>query len=124
MAAIERMLDDPAMAARWGESVGLDDPQAAHRALAGLSAMAENPTVALNEMLSTSKVLADLKASPDPGIPYFLVAGNTVAVGAGPDIMHFHAATDQSTAGGAGLDIMPFHADMRAAREATRESNL
>ena len=46
-------------------------------ALAGLSAMAENPTVALNEMLSTSKVLADLKASPDPGIPYFLVAGNT-----------------------------------------------
>ena len=38
MAAIERMLDDPAMAARWGESVGLDDPQAAHRALAGLSA--------------------------------------------------------------------------------------
>ena len=37
----------------------------------------ENPTVTLNEMLPTSKVLADLKQSPDPGIPYVMLAGNT-----------------------------------------------
>jgi pimeloyl-ACP methyl ester carboxylesterase len=37
----------------------------------------ENPTVALNEMLSSSKVLAELKASADPGIPYIMLAGNT-----------------------------------------------
>jgi hypothetical protein len=45
--------------------------------VAGLAAWMENPTVALNEMLSTSKVLADLKQSPDPGIPYVMIAGNT-----------------------------------------------
>ena len=43
----------------------------------GLAAWMENPTVALNEMLSTSKVLAELKQSPDPGIPYVMLAGNT-----------------------------------------------
>ena len=31
----------------------------------------------LNEMLSSSKVLADLRASADPGIPYVMLAGNT-----------------------------------------------
>jgi hypothetical protein len=45
--------------------------------LGGLAARVENPTVALNEMLSNSKVLADLKASDDPGIPYTMLAGNT-----------------------------------------------
>ncbi len=45
--------------------------------LGGLAGLIENPTVALNEMLSTSKALADLKASPDPGIPYVMLAGNT-----------------------------------------------
>ncbi len=43
----------------------------------GLAAWMENPTVALNEMLPTSKVLAELKQSPDPGIPYVMLAGNT-----------------------------------------------
>ncbi len=43
----------------------------------GLAARMENPTVALNEMLPTSKVLAELKQSPDPGIPYVMLAGNT-----------------------------------------------
>ena len=33
--------------------------------------------MALNEMLSTSKVLAELNQSPDPGIPYVMLAGNT-----------------------------------------------
>jgi hypothetical protein len=46
-------------------------------AVIGLTALIENPTVALNEMLPSSKVLADLKASVDPGIPYVLLAGNT-----------------------------------------------
>ena len=36
------------------------------------------------------------------------------AVGAGPDIMHCHAATDVGTAVGAGPDIMPFHAATHA----------
>jgi len=45
--------------------------------VAGLAAWMENPTVALNEMLPKSKVLADLKQSPDPGIPYVMLAGNT-----------------------------------------------
>ena len=43
----------------------------------GLAAWIENPTVALNEMLPSSKVLAELKQSPDPGIPYVMLAGNT-----------------------------------------------
>jgi hypothetical protein len=43
----------------------------------GLAARIEKPTVTLNEMLPTSQVLADLKQSPDPGIPYVLIAGNT-----------------------------------------------
>ncbi|MGZ3396350.1 MAG: DUF7379 domain-containing protein, partial [Isosphaeraceae bacterium] len=42
-----------------------------------LAAWIENPTVALNEMLPTSKVLEALKQSPDPGIPYVMLAGNT-----------------------------------------------
>ena len=43
----------------------------------GLATWMENPTVALNEMLPTSKVLTALKQSPDPGIPYVMLAGNT-----------------------------------------------
>ncbi len=43
----------------------------------GLAAWMENPTVTLNEMLPASKVLAELKQSPDPGIPYVMLAGNT-----------------------------------------------
>jgi hypothetical protein len=43
----------------------------------GLAACMENPTVTLNEMLPTSKVLAKLKYNPDPGIPYVMLAGNT-----------------------------------------------
>jgi Caspase domain len=45
--------------------------------VSALAARMEKPTVTLNEMLPTSKVLADLKQSPDPGIPYVLIAGNT-----------------------------------------------
>ena len=37
----------------------------------------EDPRVALNEMLTSSKVLAELKQNPDPGIPYVMIAGNT-----------------------------------------------
>jgi hypothetical protein len=55
-----------------------------------LTAWLENPTVALNEMLSTAPVLAELNKSPDPGIPYVIIAGNTslipaAVVPAGPD---------------------------------------
>jgi pimeloyl-ACP methyl ester carboxylesterase len=42
-----------------------------------LAAWMENPTVALNEVLPSSKVLAELKRFPDPGIPYVMVAGDT-----------------------------------------------
>lgn len=42
-----------------------------------LSRLVESPTVALNQMLSTSELLANLKKSDDPGIPYYLLAGNT-----------------------------------------------
>jgi glutamate-ammonia-ligase adenylyltransferase len=35
---VERMLDDPAVAAGWGRAAGLEDPPAAHRLLVGLSA--------------------------------------------------------------------------------------
>jgi [glutamine synthetase] adenylyltransferase / [glutamine synthetase]-adenylyl-L-tyrosine phosphorylase len=34
---VERMLDDPAVAAGWGRAAGLEDPPAAHRLLVGLS---------------------------------------------------------------------------------------
>jgi len=43
----------------------------------GLAAWMENPTVALNEMLSSSTLLAELNESPDPGIPYVMLAGTT-----------------------------------------------
>lgn len=43
----------------------------------GLAALIENPTVALHEMLAGSGVLEALKLSPDPGIPYVMLAGNT-----------------------------------------------
>jgi pimeloyl-ACP methyl ester carboxylesterase len=43
----------------------------------GLAACMEGPRVALNEMISTSKVLAELKYNPDPAIPYVMLAGNT-----------------------------------------------
>jgi hypothetical protein len=54
-----------------------------------LAARIENPTVALHEMLSGSKVLADLRASADPGIPYVVLAGNTSIIPAAtqsPDV--------------------------------------
>jgi hypothetical protein len=51
-------------------------------ALAGLAAWTENPTVALNEMLPGASVLAELNKSPDPGIPYHLIAGNTSLIAA------------------------------------------
>jgi hypothetical protein len=51
-------------------------------ALGGLAAMIENPTVALNEMLSTAEVLSKLNQSPDPGIPYVMIAGNTSLIAA------------------------------------------
>jgi hypothetical protein len=58
--------------------------------IGGLTGWMENPTVALNEMLSTAPVLAELNKSPDPGIPYVMVAGNTSLIpaavaSAGPD---------------------------------------
>ncbi len=43
----------------------------------GLAARMEDPTVALNEMLPSSRVLAELNKSEDPGIPYVMLAGNT-----------------------------------------------
>jgi pimeloyl-ACP methyl ester carboxylesterase len=46
-------------------------------ALGGLATWMENPTVALNEMLPTATVLSELNKSPDPGIPYSMLAGNT-----------------------------------------------
>ena len=46
-------------------------------AVGSLAACMEDPRVALNEMLSTSKVLAELKHNPDPAIPYVMLAGNT-----------------------------------------------
>ncbi len=45
--------------------------------VSGLSAYMEDPRVALHEMLTSSKVLAELKQNPDPGIPYVMIAGNT-----------------------------------------------
>ncbi len=60
----------------------------------GLAAWIENPTVALNEMLPTSKVLEALKQSPDPGIPYVMLAGNTSII---------PAAAESSNGGNASL---------------------
>ena len=62
----------------------------------GLAALIENPTVALNEMLSSSKVLADLKASADPGIPYVMLAGNTSII---PPATSGHRPTEGEPAG-------------------------
>ncbi|WZO96075.1 caspase family protein [Isosphaeraceae bacterium EP7] len=45
--------------------------------LGALQKSAESPTNALNEMIRGSKVLADLSAADDPGIPYVMLAGNT-----------------------------------------------
>jgi len=45
-----------------------------------LAAWMENPTVALHEMLPTSKVIAELRQSADPGIPYVMLAGNTSVI--------------------------------------------
>jgi pimeloyl-ACP methyl ester carboxylesterase len=53
--------------------------------LGGLSALIENPTVALNQMLFTSDLLAKLKKGDDPGIPYYLLAGNTSIIRAAVD---------------------------------------
>jgi hypothetical protein len=40
----------------------------------------ENPTVALNQMAPGSGLLDDLASSPDPGIPYILLTGNTAII--------------------------------------------
>jgi hypothetical protein len=48
----------------------------------GLAALIENPTVALHEMHSGTGVLEQLKQSPDPGIPYVMLAGNTSIIAA------------------------------------------
>lgn len=48
--------------------------------LGGLTSLSENPTVALNQMLPGSDVLKALAASPDPGIPYVMLAGNTSVI--------------------------------------------
>ncbi len=53
-------------------------------ALGGLAALMENPTAALNEMQHTSGLIAKLKSSYDPGVEYFVVAGNTPII-EGPD---------------------------------------
>jgi hypothetical protein len=45
--------------------------------LGGLTALIERPTVALDQMAPTSDFLKTLAASPDPGIPYHMLAGNT-----------------------------------------------
>jgi tetratricopeptide (TPR) repeat protein len=45
--------------------------------LGGLTALAENPTVALNEMAPHSAFLESLAGSADPAIPYIMLAGNT-----------------------------------------------
>ena len=45
--------------------------------IGSLAARMEDPSVALNEARPTSKVLAELKQSPDPGISYVMIAGNT-----------------------------------------------
>ncbi len=50
--------------------------------LGGLTSLAENPTVALNQMVPGSEALTALAASPDPGIPYVMLAGNTSLVAA------------------------------------------
>ncbi len=50
--------------------------------VASLVKQVESPTVTLNEMLPDSKVLAKLKLSPDPGIPYIMLAGNTSIIAA------------------------------------------
>ncbi len=47
------------------------------KVLGGLVAAIESVDVALDEMKAGSVVLAGLADSPDPGIPYALVAGNT-----------------------------------------------
>jgi pimeloyl-ACP methyl ester carboxylesterase len=60
--------------------------------VSGLATWMENPTVALNEMLPTSSVLADLKRSPDPGIPYVMLAGNTSIIPAAASSEHGEAS--------------------------------
>ena len=45
--------------------------------LAGLTHAASQAQVTLGEMMPGSDLLKDLSGSPSPGIPYFLVAGNT-----------------------------------------------
>jgi hypothetical protein len=45
--------------------------------LGGLTALTENPTVALHELAPGSPVLKSLESSTDPGVPYIMLAGNT-----------------------------------------------
>jgi len=61
--------------------------------LGGLAAWMENPTAALNEMLPTAAVLAELNKSPDPGIPYVMLAGNTSLIPAAVDAENAGQAT-------------------------------
>lgn len=53
--------------------------------LGRLSRLVESPTVALDQMLSTSELLANLKKSDNPSIPYYLLAGNTSIIPAASD---------------------------------------
>jgi hypothetical protein len=43
----------------------------------GFAALMENSALALNEMLTTEPMLSELNKSPDPQIPYVMIAGST-----------------------------------------------
>jgi pimeloyl-ACP methyl ester carboxylesterase len=47
------------------------------KVLGGLTAALGNPKITLKEMMPGSETLATLGQSPDPGIPYVMLAGNT-----------------------------------------------
>ena len=57
------------------------------RVLRGLTAALGDPRTALTEMISGSPTLAELSRSPDPGIPYTILTGDTstIPTDAGPD---------------------------------------
>jgi hypothetical protein len=55
------------------------------RVLRGFTAAFADPQVALREMNPGSETLAELGGSPDPGIPYTMLAGNTSIIPAAPE---------------------------------------
>ncbi len=57
------------------------------RVLRGLTASLGDPRVSLQEMIPGSETLTKLGKSPDPGVPYTILTGNTSAIQAeaGPD---------------------------------------